>query len=45
MGASREEIAAAAAEADAKYERSQNEIVGFRTLAQVWIHYQLRLIP
>ncbi|EFR02817.1 hypothetical protein MGYG_09099 [Nannizzia gypsea CBS 118893] len=35
MGASREEIAAAAAEADAKYERSQNEIVGFRTLAQM----------
>ncbi|EZF29914.1 hypothetical protein H101_06437 [Trichophyton interdigitale H6] len=35
MGASREEIAAAAAEADAKYERSQNEIVSFRTLAQM----------
>ncbi|KAM5463477.1 Structural maintenance of chromosomes protein 6 [Microsporum audouinii] len=38
MGASREEIAAAAAEADAKYERSRNETAGFKTLAQMLKH-------
>jgi hypothetical protein len=35
MGASREQIAAAAAEANAKYEVSRRQVVDFETTAQV----------
>ncbi|KAK2877827.1 hypothetical protein FQN49_001145 [Arthroderma sp. PD_2] len=46
MGASREEVAKAAAEADEKYERSQKEMEGFRILGQMFksslIHRQER---